>query len=302
MKEKDDIALSQWLSGDLTAEQLKSLNDQYDLEALRTVLDRQETLDLETVDSANLWDSVEQKISRTKPFYRRKWFLALLVCGAIIAAIFLYGIVGSSQIKTQETQNTERLFADGTKVILSPSSSLKFTEKNWSDERRLKLKGQAFFAVEKGTEFIVETDKGSVTVLGTEFEIWESGETWKVLCMEGKVKVSNSEGTESIDLTVGDQVFINNNVFSKASKHESIGASFLTDQQQYQGISADALMKEVERFYGLKVKQRGIEGPGMFSGVLILNDLEKALDYIARSMNWNYEMEKESISFSPRTD
>ncbi|MGL5683012.1 MAG: FecR family protein [Marinifilaceae bacterium] len=62
--------------------------------------------------------------------------------------------------------------ADGTKVWLNADSELKFPDNFTDGERKVMLKGEAYFDVEKGnTPFIVELANGTVKVYGTEFNV-----------------------------------------------------------------------------------------------------------------------------------
>ena len=49
-----------------------------------------------------------------------------------------------------------------------------FDKKRFTDERIIQLRGEAFFEVEKGSRFVVQTGKGAVEVLGTSFNVFQS--------------------------------------------------------------------------------------------------------------------------------
>lgn len=65
------------------------------------------------------------------------------------------------------------VLSDGTKVWLNAESELKYPVHFNGPERRVYLKGEAYFDVakRKGQKFIVCSDKTQITVLGTEFNI-----------------------------------------------------------------------------------------------------------------------------------
>lgn len=91
------------------------------------------------------------------------------------------------------TVNTVRL-PDGSAVTLAPGSSISFTNEFGKNLRRVSLKGEAFFDVEKNTSpFIVDTYNSRTTVLGTRFSIraWptELDASTDVLVEEGNVSV-----------------------------------------------------------------------------------------------------------------
>lgn len=91
---------------------------------------------------------------------------------------------------------------DGSNVWLNAETELRFPVAFGGDERRIFLKGEAYFEVAKdaGRPFIVCADGADVTALGTEFNIstiQESGEVFTTL-VNGTVRVVNEEGENCI--------------------------------------------------------------------------------------------------------
>jgi len=56
-------------------------------------------------------------------------------------------------------------------VVLNSKSTISFNKTDWKNNRQLTLDGEAYFKVEKGSTFTVNTNNGSVTVLGTQFNV-----------------------------------------------------------------------------------------------------------------------------------
>ena len=91
---------------------------------------------------------------------------------------------------------------DGSNVWLNAETELRFPVAFGEDERRIFLKGEAYFEVAKDARrpFIVCVDGVDVTALGTEFNIstiQESGEVFTTL-VNGSVRVVNEEGENCI--------------------------------------------------------------------------------------------------------
>jgi ferric-dicitrate binding protein FerR (iron transport regulator) len=59
--------------------------------------------------------------------------------------------------------------------------------------RTLKLDGEAYFEVAKGSTFTVETPQGNVRVLGTKFNVLARPGFFEAVCYEGKVQVSHND-------------------------------------------------------------------------------------------------------------
>ncbi len=130
-----------------------------------------------------------------------------LAAGLAAVAIGLQAVADSSGIGPAATYATgvgesrTVTLGDGSFVRLAPDSRLQ----DWSTEasRRVALSGRAFFAVnhEPDRPFTVETEAGSVRVLGTRFELSQSQENLTTIVVEGRVGVSNDNG--AVEVTRG---------------------------------------------------------------------------------------------------
>ncbi|HSG49100.1 MAG TPA: FecR domain-containing protein, partial [Longimicrobiales bacterium] len=87
---------------------------------------------------------------------------------------------------------------DGTFVRLAPGSSLQVWESD--SERRMTLSGRAFFAVarDEGRPFVVRAGASETRVLGTRFEVFDRGGDVRTVVVEGRVSVSNGQGTVEV--------------------------------------------------------------------------------------------------------
>lgn len=79
--------------------------------------------------------------------------------------------------------------ADGTIVRLAPNSQL---DVRGSEQRATRLTGRAFFAVASDSShpFTVRTEAGEAEVLGTRFDIDASGDSLRLVVVEGRVGLS----------------------------------------------------------------------------------------------------------------
>lgn len=107
------------------------------------------------------------------------------------------------------------ILPDGSKVFLNASSSLKYPVSFAAKERKVELKGEAYFEVfhNKKSPFRVIAKGQTVEVLGTHFNImsYADEKTVKTTLLSGSVKVSANEtssskpGVESLILKPGEQ-------------------------------------------------------------------------------------------------
>ena len=303
MNTDKDILLSKWLQGTISESELAVLSDQYELDLLSEILAKQDHFDLEIKDPAQLWDSLNTKISaQRKPdtsHSRRRLFLIGLL--AILVGAIIYFFFSSKNVLQKvispKSETVPHLFADQSEVILSPGSAISYDELDWDKERRITLVGQAFFKVKSGSPFIVDAGPGTVSVLGTEFEIWEKDGDMKVTCVEGRVKVENLSGDKQT-ISIGQSVSLNSAKMSDVMTHTLKNAEFLSGRYNFQKINIVSLTSEIERFYNVAVSLENIDHNINFSGVLLLDDIDKACSYIAETLDLKYERTLQSIKFS----
>ena len=144
---------------------------------------------------------------------RFAWMLRPALGLAVIAGVVVVGLVlrkpatGSSTYETLRGQQTTLNLADGTEVMINHTSALTVEGMNDTDERRVSLSGEAFFRVRKtGAAFVVATSVGTVTVLGTEFNVRVRDGRMEVAVVEGNVRVAGGSGGEqrAVRLSAGE--------------------------------------------------------------------------------------------------
>jgi transmembrane sensor len=153
---------------------------------------------------------IEQRLSETPivvmaPANRRPWWMAAAGVAAAVAIAWVFLLPNNRVIKeaTDLAMVKKIELPDGSQAALNASSTLQF-EENWGDERMVELQGEAFFEVKKGSSFQVRTNHGTVTVLGTSFNVLSRGDDHQVSCKTGKVSVQC--GAEEVIITPGQRV------------------------------------------------------------------------------------------------
>ena len=112
-------------------------------------------------------------------------------------------------VSTPLASHTSFNLPDGSKVWLNAGSTITFPESFNPKQRSVKLSGQAYFDVKKDKiPFNVETNKFTVKVLGTSFDVLAyPGEEALVTLERGKVSLETTQGNEAV-LTPGHQAVI----------------------------------------------------------------------------------------------
>jgi transmembrane sensor len=102
--------------------------------------------------------------------------------------------------------------ADGSLVYLNRNSEISFSKKFGDKDRKVSLKGEAFFEVKrnKNIPFIITTYKTTTQVFGTSFNIYsDQSEQVKVSVVTGVVEFYTIKGKDRVRLVAGERGIYN---------------------------------------------------------------------------------------------
>ncbi|WP_163410235.1 FecR family protein [Flavobacterium ajazii] len=146
-----------------------------------------------------MWNAIlSATINRRKIRYRK----AIAACAALLITVtgyqfFKFNSSTAPEIITQTFPQDIRLLrlSDGTRVWVNENTKIEYPEKFASDERIVKLTGEAFFEVARDTTrpFVISSGNIKTTVLGTSFDVKAYGNIAEVNVRTGKVKVETEQ-------------------------------------------------------------------------------------------------------------
>ncbi|WP_223032796.1 FecR family protein [Hanstruepera marina] len=288
---EEDYLLKKWLNNELTDEEKEIFQNQEDFAFNQQIIDSAKKFKAsDHVTIADFEDFKHQykkqaanksKASWYKPFLR---IAAVLVVG--LGIYFSFILNQTTNIDTQIGESTTVMLPDNSKVTLNALSSLTFKEKNWEENRTLNLEGEAFFKVAKGKKFDVVTSSGTVTVVGTEFNVKNRAHYFEVQCFEGIVQVKSD--TLSKRLIAGNTFKIYKNQFSQSNVSQE-SPNWLRNKSSFENIAFQDVIEELERQYEITIKTNNIDLNRLFTGTFIHHDLENALISITKPMNLLYK-------------
>jgi transmembrane sensor len=189
----NDTFLADWLAGNLTDEQLREKVTRDDFEAyekLRTALGSVEIknpnleANYAAVKAKKIAALDQKRIPKVVPLYRYA-----AIAASILVLVGLFNVfVFSNQMTTNYGETAGLLLSEHSSVTLNAKSEISYPN-FFAFNRKIKLDGEAFFEVSKGSKFTVQTAHGDVEVLGTKFNVISRGGVFEVMCHQGKVKV-----------------------------------------------------------------------------------------------------------------
>jgi ferric-dicitrate binding protein FerR (iron transport regulator) len=158
----------------------------------------------------NVLARISEQSQKTKYLHFIQKAAAILLIPVILGSI-IWNISNTKKTNSYETTYNEVFAAygtrsainlsDGSKVWLNSGSSLRYPLKFSSNQRKVFLKGEAYFEVQsdKMHPFVVETQNISVKATGTNFNVaaFENRSSVEVTLLTGKVTVNKTSENSS---------------------------------------------------------------------------------------------------------
>lgn len=194
-------------------------------------------------------------------------------------AIYYKGDAGKTSYNTASTPKGRRFeiqLPDQTKVWLNSESSIKYPIEFAKNERKVQIKGEAYFDVSKNKNvpFIVETEDQIIQVLGTQFNVnsYSNETASKTTLLEGKVKVSCNG--EDLLLNPNEQVIYNRKIekIAKTEVNANQAIGWIKGYFNFQDTDLAGIMRQIERWYNIEVEfDPAVDQQQTFSGRTSMN-------------------------------
>lgn len=182
-----------------------------------------------------------------------KWVsgIAALIACIVIFSYIDFGKSSNMKILLSSEQNftTMASLSDGSIIGLRAQSSIQYPENFDSDKRQIQLEGEAYFDIAKDEkrQFVIETQKAFIEVLGTAFCIETNNENFAISVQRGKVKVSPKDGRPSIYVEKGESLYFNSISLKKELESDPLKFAKYLGQMQFK----DECLKNIVRAVNL---------------------------------------------------
>lgn len=289
MTDKETL-YARWLSGEVTEDELEALKNDGAIHDLEQILKTADQWRLPAYDRSEGLKKIKAKRQAKKSKVKRiylPWIGGIAASFLVIFTLFNYfDSAGMEYVVAGNGSNQKVDLVDGSSVVINDGSSITYDSKNWSEDRSIKLVGEAYFEVEKGSRFVVNTKNGSIEVLGTKFNVRAWGDRLSVECYEGSVKVSAQNAESILSKNEAIQV-VNNQMEDKGTISDTI-PSWSSGQSRFSDEDIREVFSEVERQYDVIIKAPSLNQT--FSGIFPHDDLENALQRICLPLGLKYEI------------
>jgi len=290
MKKKETY-LSDWLDNKITDEQLKqfvSVDDYIAFQKIKTSLDK---FYVENQDFNASFQSIKDKIQTKKsvsatviPIWK---YISIAASLTILLSLSFY-FSRETSIKTDFGTTQNIILAENSVVTLNAKSKLTYSN-FFKYNRNLYLNGEAFFQVEKGSKFTVNTTLGKVEVLGTKFNVSNSDGFFEVICYEGKVSVT-LKNNKIIILTPDESFQLYNTKTELRVDKTQKSPLWITNESSFKNVPFKIILKKITNQYGVQFNYpKSIENI-IFTGTFTHNDIDIALKSVCIPLNLKYKM------------
>jgi len=282
--------IQKWLDGELNDAELKAFKElpeysSYTKLSETAKLFKDTTYDVELELGAlksKIKDRKQTTVQPTNKVVQMNWMKPLLRVAAILIialAVYFSPIYGDiTTVKTLASNTTTIDLPDNSNVKLNAASSLKYSKRNWKNNREVNLVGEAYFKVEKGSQFDVVTWLGKVSVLGTQFNVKQRVNYFEVICYEGLVSVSY-KGKE-IKLPAGKSFKLVDGAIVEGQTKDSAPSWAQKSISSFKSVPYSEVIKEFERQYNVVIEANNIDTLQLFTGSFTNKDKELALKSI----------------------
>lgn len=301
---KDFKNILKWLNGEMSNEELTAFRKTDDYKLYKNIAEEAENINLTSLNETVALQDFKARIAiRTKKKPKVISFNKSLAFKIAASIAFLVGITyflfnfSQETLKTDFAENKSFILPDESAVTLNAVSKITYSKTSFKKNRQLKLDGEAYFSVKKGSTFNVKTEQGNIEVLGTKFNVKSRENSFNVFCYEGSVAVTHNN--LKVILTKGEGVQLTkNNTFIKLPKPETFAPLWLNNESYFMQEPYTEVLAEFERQFKVKIISKSINTDVLFTGGFNNNDLDSAIKSITLPLNINYRIKDNEIILS----
>ncbi|MCE7992186.1 MAG: hypothetical protein HEP71_09410 [Roseivirga sp.] len=298
--EENDDFLARWLNDDLSPEEKAEFENSDEGKAYAQMIQAADRLTVPPYDvnaglaqfKGRIREASAVKETKTvwmQPIFR--YAVAACVTAIVVTAYFLLQSP-LTKVNTAPGQQEIVMLPDGSEVKMNGTSTLSFNEKTWAENRAVNISGEAFFEVKKGSSFVVNTDFGSVTVLGTSFNVKTRNQKLEVVCYTGKVNVASTNTDH--DLLPGDGVRVEQGTITSSWKKDTdtSGPSWLNGLTVFEGeVPLREAVDELVNVFGIEVLEFNVADTIKYDGGFPHADASNAVSLVLGTLKLEYEFD-----------
>jgi len=208
-----------------------------------------------------VWQALESATTsrpknRPARIHSLNWRSISIAAGLVLAVgLSLLARFYTHTLKATEGEYLSHSLPDGSILHLNAASRLTYAPLWWMVKREVRLQGEAFFEVNKGSVFSVKTEQGRVKVLGTSFNVLARADVFEVFCSTGKVMAEDRKGKSEV-LAPGEMARLDDQdeLVRVKSPQQDVVLAWRNQKFIYNTTPLAKVFRDVERHYGVEIR------------------------------------------------
>ena len=265
-KYTDDTFLARWLNKDLTEQEHIAFEKTEEYKEYAKIIEKSDLFEAPIFNQEETFNKIQNKI-KSQQKVRKLVLNRIYSIAASVALLFgIFYFIGKDTVyKTSYGEQLAVVLPDGSKVQLNAKSKISFDKRDWQKgKRNVTLNGEGYFKVQKGSKFTVETELGSVSVLGTQFNVKRTQGYFDVKCFEGSVRFKDA--SDEIILTPGKGYQKIKGAVGKNTVFETISPSWISGESSFVETPLAYVVKELEKQYKVSIETGSVNMNQLFTG------------------------------------
>lgn len=193
------------------------------------------------------------------------------------------------------------VLADGTQVWMNSDSELRFPVDFVGNERRVYLRGEAYFQVAKSADkpFRVEASEMVVEALGTSFDVnsYRDGDLLLATLVEGSVKVSHTGSDNECVLTPGEQAVCSAGLLNIVDVNINDVIGWKDGRFVFSNMTLEDISGQLERWYDVQINFQDMQvRKYRFTGVMKrYNRFSQLIELIEETANVRFMVDGKNV-------
>lgn len=294
------------------------------------LMDRRELEELvPELNSEELYSAIQKDIQKAPGLFslhRTDWMGYAIKVAAAILVIATASVFSNSYekyaaekqiaeqqpviFKTQDEENRNITLADGTEIRMNSNSEISVASDYLMGTREITLSGEAYFDVEHNPDqpFIIHTNRSSVEVLGTAFNVRSrmDQENVQVAVVEGRVAFRSEEngtGSEQLAVFLSKDQFgyldLNNRSINVDDFAVENYLAWKSGRFSFEELTMEQVCTQLNRIYNTECSFGDSEIQSMkLTANFSSESLEKTLEVISMTLEVGYQLRDEEVDWS----
>ena len=286
---EENYNLPKWLNDEMDVKELEQFQKETEFDIYDKIKHYSSQLETSNFDEQSLLNTIVNtpKKERKAVVLKINWFTK--IAAILVLMLGLYFSFNFFSSSTDFANNgTHKIFnlPDNSEITLNSGSQIEYKKWNWNSNRTVHLEGEAYFEVAKGKKFEVKTSSGTVSVLGTHFNVKQRKNRFEVSCYEGKVKVTCKN--QKVIITKGMSVAFDDGKPVAIPENDLQKPEWLTNEMVFYKEELSTVINEFERRFNIKITLNSEDdNHQLFSGTIPSENITVALKFLSTTYHLN---------------